>query len=106
MREKIKFSSILRNLIEDKRVSIREVSRACSIPQSTLRSYLRGTSSHKAEHLVCLADYFGTSVDFLLSGRSQKSPTLDEVLTDPVFDGWLRVKIERALPNRRKGEDQ
>lgn len=101
---KLKLHSILKTLMNDKGVSAREVSRACDIPQSTVVSYLSGRGTQSPEHILKLAEYFGTSMEHLLFGKDRNVPTLDDVLTEGIFDGWLRVKIERAIPNRRKGE--
>ena len=100
--KKVKLHIILKKLIEDKRVSARQVARDCGLAQSTLNSLLSGRSPAKPEQVLALARYFGTSMEFLLFGSDDRPPTLDEVLTEGVFDGWLRVKIERAVPNKRK----
>ena len=47
---------------------------------------------------------FGISMEALLFGEDDRPPTLDQVLTEGVFEGWLKVKIERAIPNKRKGQ--
>lgn len=101
---KLKLHSILKVMMVDKGVSAREVARACDIPQSTIVSYLSGRGTQSPEHILKLAEYFGTTMEHLLFGKDAKVPTLNDVLTEHVFDGWLRVKIERAVPNRRKGE--
>lgn len=100
--KKVKLHTILKKLIEDKQVSARQVARDCELAQSTLNSLLSGRSPAKPEQVLALARYFGTSMEFLLFGEDHRPPTLDEVLTQGLFDGWLRVKIEKAVPNKRK----
>ena len=100
--KKVRFKEMLSQLIKEKGVSAREVARTCEIPQSTLNNYLAGRDPQKPEHLLALSKYFKVSIEFLLSGSDERRPTLEDVLTTEVFDGWLRVKIERAIPNKRK----
>lgn len=100
--KKIKLKSILVELLKDRGVSAREVARKCEIPQSTFNNYLSGRGPQNPEQILALAQYFGCSMEYLLFGEDLRPPTMDEVLTEGVFEGWLKVKIERAIPNKRK----
>ena len=100
--KKVKLHTILKKLIQDKKVSAREVSRSCGIPQSTITNFLSGRGPHRPEQVLKLANYFGCSMEFLLFGEDDRPPTLDEVMTQGLFEGWLKVKIEKAVPNKRK----
>ena len=100
--KKIKLPQILRKLIEAKGAPARQVAREVGIPQSTLNNYLSGRGPTNPAQIHALAQYFGTSMEFLLFGEDTRPPTLDEVFTQGIFDGWLRVKIERAIPSKRK----
>jgi hypothetical protein len=35
-------------------------------------------------------------------GEDSRPPTLNDVLTEGIFEGWLKVKIERAVPTKKK----
>ncbi len=100
--KKLKLPQVLRKLIADKGLPARQIAREVGIPQSTLNNYLSGRGPTKPEQVHALAQYFGCSMELLLFGEDTRPPTLDEVLTQGVFDGWLRVKIERAVPHKRK----
>lgn len=84
-------------------ITARELSRVTGVPQSTITNYLSGRSANKLEHLMAIADYFKVELGYLLFEESRSEPSLSEVLTEQVFDGWLRAKIERAVPLKRKG---
>lgn len=100
--KKIKLKSVLAQLLKDRSVSAREVARKCAIPQSTFNNYISGRGPQNPEQILALAQYFGCSMEYLLFGEDIRPPTMDEVLTEGVFEGWLKVKIERAIPNKRK----
>jgi transcriptional regulator with XRE-family HTH domain len=100
------FDKQLKKLIADKGITLRALSRATAVPQSTLSSYLAGGAPAKPEHILALSEYFSVTMEFLLFNKKSKSPTLEELLTEDVFEGWLRVKIERAIPNKRKFDNE
>lgn len=100
---KVKLKQTLEKLLKDRKISARELSRRCNIPQSTINNFLSGKGSHKPEQILTIAKFFGTSMEYLLFGEDSRPPTLDDVLTEGIFEGWLKVKIERAIPNKRKG---
>ena len=101
--KKVKLDAVLKQLIADKGVSAREVSRACGIPQSTMNNFMSGRGPHRPEQVHALAKYFGVSMEKILFGEDDRPPTLEEVLTDKVFSGWLKVTIEKAVPDKKKG---
>ena len=101
--KKMKLQRILKQLMEERNISARELARECKIPQSTIASYLSGRGTQSPEHILTIAQYFGTSMENLLFGEDRRPPTLDEVMTEGLFEGWLKVKIERAIPNMRRG---
>lgn len=100
--KKVKLPQVLRKLIADKGMPARQIAREVGIPQSTLNNYLSGRGPTKPEQIHALAQFFGVSMEALLFGEDSRPPTLSEVLTEGLFDGWLRVKIERAIPDKRK----
>lgn len=103
--EELQLAKILGRLIEKRKMSLRDLAKETGVPQATLSSYLSGGRSGKPEHVLALSRFFGCSMEFLLFGHDERKPTLEEVLTEPVFEGWLKVKIEKAVPNRRRGDD-
>lgn len=48
-----------------------EVAKATGIPSSTFSDWKKGKSSPKAEKLQKIADYFGVSVDYLMTGKEE-----------------------------------
>ena len=48
-----------------------DVAKATGIPSSTFSDWKKGKSSPKAEKLQKLADYFGVSVDYLMTGKEE-----------------------------------
>ena len=93
---------MLKSLFAEHGVSVRALSRKLNIPQSTLNSIVSGKQSGSIEQLLILSKHFGVSIEYLATGDDNRPPTLADIFTEEVYDGWLKVKIERAIPNKRK----
>lgn len=100
--KKVKLDKILEKLLKEYDISARELARQVGIPQSTLNNYLSGRGPTKPEQIWAIAKYFNVSMELLLFGEDDRPPTLNDVLTEGLFEGWLKVKIERAIPNMKK----
>lgn len=99
---KLRLNIVLKQFIDRDRITLRELARVTKVPQSTLSAYLAGARTHKPEHILALARHFRTSMEMMLFAADERPPSLDEVLTEGLFEGWLKVKIERAVPTKRK----
>ena len=64
----IKFSQILRALLTDNKLSGAELGRKIGVSKETISQYCKGNVEPKSGILIKLADYFGVSCDFLLTG--------------------------------------
>lgn len=103
----VKFHKILKQLMESKKISSRALAKELKMPHSTLASYLTGKkASYSADHIGLIANYFKVSSDFLLFGKQNPLAALNELTTEGLFEGWLKVKIERAIPSKiKEGEE-
>lgn len=61
-----------KKLCDDAKVRPSEVSRATGVATSTLTEWKKGSYTPKADKLQKIAEYFGVSVDYLLSGEEQE----------------------------------
>lgn len=92
---------MLKDLMAARNVTARSLSKDCNIPLSTVQSYISGKkAAYSAEHLIKLADYFDVSLDFLMTAVESPKAQLNSIATEDLFEGWLKVKIERAIPTK------
>lgn len=95
----VKFSKILKELMKQRGIGPKALGKECHIPQSTLSTYLSGEKeSYSPSHLLALADYFEVSIDYLLTKREKPIKSLNSLPTESVYNGWLHVTINRAIP--------
>ncbi|MBQ8297733.1 MAG: helix-turn-helix transcriptional regulator [Ruminococcus sp.] len=64
----------IRNLREDSDIKQRQVAEYLSISQNTYSQYETGTIALSAETAIKLAQFYGTSVDYLLGLTDEKAP--------------------------------
>ncbi|HIU06162.1 MAG TPA: helix-turn-helix transcriptional regulator [Candidatus Onthoplasma faecigallinarum] len=60
------FSSKLIDLMQDKKLNIKELSAKTNIPRSTINSWTLKKRSPKIDYLCTLADFFGVTIDYLV----------------------------------------
>ncbi len=76
------FGEILRELLENKDITQRQLAESLNIGTTTIGNYVRGLREPDFETLKLIADYFGVTTDYLLDFRSTvtKDHREDELL--------------------------
>ena len=64
----------IRDLREDKDLSQREIGEAIGVPQRTYSYYENGERMIPPDVLIRLAQFYGTSVDYLLGLTDERKP--------------------------------
>ena len=89
--------SIFERLLHEKGATVYQVSKATHIAASTFTDWKNGRSVPKADKLKKIADYFGISVDYLISGEIEEvTPT---VLTN---DEESVLALFRKIPEHKR----
>lgn len=70
---------IFLKLLEEKGVSAYKVGKATGIAGSTFTAWKTGRSAPKQDKLQKIADYFGVTLDYLMTGEDQNSPYSDDM---------------------------
>lgn len=63
---------IFEQLLQKHGVNAYKVAKATGVTQSTLSDWKRGRSTPKTENMKKLADYFGVSIDYLMTGNEDE----------------------------------
>lgn len=99
----MKLSQTLKALLEQRGMTVRDLGRHVKLPESTIKTWLRGANPRSMEDVRACARFFDVSLEYLLFGEEDAPPrTLQELPLEEVFDGWLRVKVQRAVNIRPK----
>lgn len=91
---------IFRQLMEEKGMKHSDVSKATGISSSALTDWKKGRYTPKADKLQKLADLFGVSVEYLMTGEKQEEYYLNEEtsrIAQAVFDNPdLKILFDAA----------
>ncbi|MBP3367246.1 MAG: helix-turn-helix transcriptional regulator [Treponema sp.] len=69
------FAENLKELLDEKDIMVKELSAGTGISKNTLENYLSGQKSiPNAENAVKIAQFMGTTVEFLVTGESKSRP--------------------------------
>lgn len=90
------FPERLKELIERKDVSLREVARSIGVSNSLLSKYQNGIHTPKLEILKNMADYFGVSVEYL-SGASDIEGELQKVVKYAAENGLTATDLKGII---------
>ena len=64
----------LRAIREDRDIKQKDIAKILNVSQNTYSQYETGLLDFSAKMLIQLADFYGTSVDYLLGRTNQKEP--------------------------------
>lgn len=90
---------IFAELCRNKGVTPNEVAKAIGASQSTFSDWKHG-SQPRPNRIKAIADYFGVSVDYLMSGEIKNAPVTNESVLDATLVAMLQElpedKIQRV----------
>ena len=88
------------DLLQKNNLTPYQFSKKAGVPQSSLSDWKCGKSTPKQDKLKKIADYFGVSVDYLMTGEEkEKTPPVGEVLTE---GERLLIKLYRSISDDRQ----
>lgn len=92
-------------LLEEKGVKTSDVCKATGIVASTFSDWKKGKSAPKQDKLMKIADYFGVSLEYIMTGSDSKYSDLDALLDVRISeDKELKEAIKKYynLDDRKK----
>lgn len=79
---------IFARLLELKKVKAADVCRATGLPSSLFSEWKKGKSNPKVDKLQKIADYFGVTVDYLMTGKEAETK-----------ESQLKLRDEKEIKN-------
>ena len=102
-------SQRLFKLMDDKRLTQKELSDKLNVAQSTISSWKSNNTSPPPEMLISISEFLGVSVEFLLSGRDCEVETKDSPVIERqqnIFNNEHVWKTYMQLTEKEKLEVQ
>ncbi len=101
----MKLSQTLDKLMSERDVSAYKISKATGISDRLIGYWRKGEKLPGAENLLTIANYFGTSVDYLLTGKEKSSLTSElSVDEQELFKIYKGLSIENKARVRERAE--
>ncbi len=94
---------IFEQLLQKNNVTAYKVSKETGVTQSTLSDWKRGRSTPKSDNMKKIADYFGVTVDYLMTGKKELEKN-DIVLTTKDNRDIAR-DLDNIMDKIESGED-
>ena len=88
----------LRNLLEEKGVTQKELADSLNLSAATLNGYLKNRRQPDANTLIRLASYFNTTTDYIYGITSLKEPPASPYNAEECH----LINIYRAIPDDKK----
>ena len=94
-------------VLDEKSVSLREVSRICDVSPSVVSGWInKGNSPTNLMGIKKLSDQLEVSFSWLVTGTYESGvnqPSIAEIFNEtPYFDGYARIRIDRLIPKKGK----
>lgn len=96
----MKFNIKLRNLIEEKNLTQKQVAKELNIAPSTMGGYVQGKSEPDFDTLKKIAEYFNVTTDYLLDVTDKKA---NNPLEDDILRIFRTLTHEQQLLYREQG---
>lgn len=94
---------IFEQLLRKYGLSAYKVSKETGITQSTLSDWKRGRSTPKTENMKKIADYFGVTVDYLMTGKEKPKEKASELTARDKKD--IKKDLDSIMAKLTSGED-
>lgn len=94
---------IFENLLKERGITAYKVAQDTGITTATLSSWKKGRYTPKREKLQKIADYFGVTVDYLMTGKEEPKEKKSELTARDERD--IAKDLNSIMKKLRNGED-
>ena len=94
---------VFEQLLQKYGITAYKVSKDTGITQSTLSDWKRGRSTPKTDNMKKIADYFGVSVEYLMTGIEE--PKEKEITLTPKDERDIAKDLNSIMEKLRNGEN-
>jgi transcriptional regulator with XRE-family HTH domain len=94
-------------LANEKKLTVRQITNITGLSVASIHSLKNGALTTDYEALAKFAKHCGCSLDWLLTGQTSTVVGIESVFTgkEEVFDGYLKVKVERMIPSKKTNKE-
>lgn len=97
---KLTIGSNLKKIIEEKRLTLKEISKATGVPATTISEWTSNRAPKNPIHLRAVAEFLGVTIHYLLFGEEDHNEPLQKIFKEEVFNGTFEINIKRIKLNK------
>ena len=97
----MKLASVLKQLLSEQNISLKDLAIATKVKPSTLSGWKNGVSPRDLVEVHRCAQFFGVTMEKMLFDAPTDMSALNGLLTEKIFDGYLKVNIERVISKKK-----
>lgn len=87
---------IFSKIIQDRRLTLKEISRATGVPATTLAEWQANRTPKNPHQVRAVAKFLGVSMHFLLFGEEDGQEPIQKILKEEFFQGTFEISIKRV----------
>ncbi len=92
----LKIGTVLRALISERRLTLKEISKGSGVPASTIAEWTNNRAPKNPEQVQRVAAFLGVSLHYLLFGHEDREEPITKLLKEDVFSGTFEITIKRV----------
>lgn len=92
----LKIGPVLRSIIEERRLTLKEIAKATSVPASTIAEWSNNRAPKNPVHAQRVANFLGISLHFLLFGEEDHQEPIQKILKEDFFSGTFEISVKRV----------
>lgn len=96
---------VFEQLLQKRGVTSYKVAKEAGVTQTALSNWKAGRSTPTTKTLQKIADYFGVTVDYLISGKNDSSEDVRETELSARDERDIAKDLDRIMSEIKKGDD-
>ena len=84
-------------LLEERRMTVKELAKKSGVARSTLGSWKAGSGPASLLDLKRVSNALGVSFEFLCLGRNDTDPRIEERKRELIFEGLCVMRLEKVV---------
>ena len=99
---KLKIAQTLSYILDSRRLTIKEISKATGVPMSSISGWKKDNRSPHAEQAAKVARHLGVTVHYLLFGEEDHEEPLQKILKEDFFSGTFEITVKKVKLKENK----
>ncbi len=92
----IAIGKVLKSIIDERRLTLKEISKATGVPSSTLGEWLANRTPKNPVQVLKVADFLGITLHYLLFGQEDREEPIAKIVREDFFQGTFEITVKRV----------